>query len=192
MTAEEYLSALKALLPSGPAWPREEETPLTRLLKAWAEEFARLDARAALLTEEADARTTLELLPDWERALGLPECGLEYTTVEERRSALEAKLTAGGAMTNAELIALAEVLGFTITITEYAPFVAGSEAGDALWNSDWAFTKEINAPAETIEVFTAGWFAGEPLRDWGREALLECAMLRQSPAHVLVNFAYGA
>ena len=47
MTAPDYLASLQALLPQGFAWPRQADAALTRLLLAWADEFARVDIRAA-------------------------------------------------------------------------------------------------------------------------------------------------
>jgi len=65
MRADDYLHQLQALLPSGPAWPRDRDAVLTQLLAAFAEEFARIDARTAQLIEEADPRATYDLLADW-------------------------------------------------------------------------------------------------------------------------------
>ncbi len=42
-TAAQYLGLLQGLLPTGPAWPRDPDATLTKLLSAEAEEFARLD-----------------------------------------------------------------------------------------------------------------------------------------------------
>ena len=45
-TPAAYRAQLQALLPLGDAWPRRPDAVLTRLLAAWAEEFARIDARS--------------------------------------------------------------------------------------------------------------------------------------------------
>jgi uncharacterized protein YmfQ (DUF2313 family) len=73
MDASAYLSQLIGLLPPGDALAREPGSVLARLLSVPAAELARVDGRVeALLTESDPARTT-EMLPDWERALGLPD-----------------------------------------------------------------------------------------------------------------------
>lgn len=195
MTATDYLAQLQALLPQGFAWPREADAALTKLLLAWADELARVDGRAADLIEEADPRTTAELLADWERVAGLPDPCVEALagtqTTAQRRAALVAKLTTIGGQSAAYYIALAASLGYTITVTEFRPFVAGSVAGDALTNDEWIFAWQVNAPAESIVAFAAGRScAGEPLRAWGNE-LLECVINRLRPAHTHVLFAYG-
>ena len=195
LTAADYLAQLQALLPQGFAWPRQADAALTKLLLAWADEMARIDGRAADLVEEADPRTTAELLADWERVAGLPDpcvaaLGINQTTAQ-RRAALVAKLTTIGGQSAAYYIALAASLGYTITVTEFSPFQAGSAAGDALTNDGWQFVWQVNAPEASIVEFAAGRSsAGEPLRSWGNE-LLECVINRLKPAHTYVLFAYG-
>ncbi len=196
LTATDYLAQLQALLPQGPAWPRDAEAELTRLLTAWADELARVDGRAADLVEEADPRTTAELLADWERVAGLPDACVEALagtqTTAQRRAALVAKLTTIGGQSAAYYIALAASLGYAITVTEFAPFQAGhSAAGDPITNDEWVYVWQVNAPEESIVVFAAGRScAGEPLRGWGNE-LLECVITRLKPAHTHVLFSYG-
>lgn len=73
LTAEQYQSQLLELLPLGAVWPRDLDTGLAKLLLAKADEFARVDGRADQLIEEADPRTTSEMLSDWERVVGLPD-----------------------------------------------------------------------------------------------------------------------
>ena len=195
LTAADYLAQLQALLPQGFAWPRQADAALTKLLLAWADELARVDGRAADLVEEADPRTTAELLADWERVAGLPDpcvaaLGVSQTAAQ-RRAALVAKLTTIGGQSAAYYIALAASLGYTITVTEFSPFQAGSDAGDALTNDGWRFVWQVNAPEASIVEFSAGRSsAGEPLRAWGNE-LLECVINRLKPANTYVLFAYG-
>ena len=194
-TVEGYIELLAALLPPGVAWRSEEGSSMNDLLGAMAEELARVDARSDDLHEEADPRTTVELLADWERVAGLPdECLAGATqTMQERRAALVGRLTQQGGQSRIFFIQLAASLGFEVTITEFRPFRAGiSLAGDALTNGDWIFTWRINAPETTIVSFRAGLSAaGEPLRTWGNTRL-ECAIERLAPAHTNVLFGYGA
>lgn len=192
VTADDYLVQLQALLPQGTAWPRDAEATLTALLGALAEELARLDARALALIEEADPRTTSEMLTDWERVLGLPDaCVGLAVTLQERRAALLQKIIQLGGQSRQFFIDAAGALGFAITITEFPQFTAGAAAGDALSNGAWVFTWRSNGPAVTIVAFRAGLSAaGEPLRNFGNQPL-ECTLTRLKPAHTLVQFAYG-
>ncbi len=113
MDATHYLAHLQALLPPGRALTREPNAVLTSVLAALAEEFSRVDARAAQLLEELDPRTTTELLADWERVAALPDaCIVATQTTGERRDALLARLTARGGQSRQYFIDTAQRLGF--------------------------------------------------------------------------------
>lgn len=191
---DDYIEQLSSLLPPGLAIRRETDTDVYKLLTALAEELARVDGRGDDLLRESDPRTTLEMLTDWETQVGLPDPCLDGVeqTVQERRNAVVARLTGRGGQSRQFFIDLAASLGYTVTITEFRPFRAGiSTAGDALTNGDWIFAWRVNAPETTITPFRAGQStAGEPLRAWGNERL-ECAIERVSPAHTILQFAYG-
>jgi uncharacterized protein YmfQ (DUF2313 family) len=191
MDAESYLRQLQALLPPGAAWPREDGATLTQTLWALAEEFARVDGRAAVLLDEADPRTTFELLIDWERAFGLPAPCMDDVsqTLQQRRNALVAQVTGIGDQSRQYFIDLAASAGFTITITEFRPFTVGSRVNDPIYNEIWRFAWQVNAPQTAVEQFTVLSGVGEGLQSWGNE-LLECLISRLKPAHTKVLFAY--
>jgi len=149
MRAVDYLDQLKQLLPPGPAFPRDEDTTFNRLLGAIAEEFGRFDVRVERLPEEADPRTALELLPDWERVAGLPDVctGTIATTVPERRAAIVAKITARGGQSLAYLTSLAANLGYAVVISEYRPLRARFRAGSRCHSVDWAFAFKVEVLA---------------------------------------------
>ena len=189
-TAAHYLDDLKALLPPGIAWPRDGGTQ-DDVLGALAEELARVDARAADLLEEADPRTTAELLPDWERAFGLPDPCVDLPdTYGERIVALVEKMSRIGGQSPTYFIALAARLGFTVTITEFDPFTVEDTVEDTITGQDWQFAWQVNAPPETVTAFTVDGYVTEPLADWGN-VRLECAIARLKPAHTTVLFAYA-
>lgn len=194
LTEQDYLEELQNHLPLGPAWPRDVDSLTTKLLSAFAAEFALVDQRIDDLLNEADPRTTLELLADWERVAGLPDgCVGTGQTVQQRRAALVARLTNSGGQSRDFFIALAAYLGFTITITEFRPFLIGSSAvGDPLCGKDWWFAWRVNAPQTTSTFFRTGRSAvGEPLQSFGN-TLLECVFSRLKPAHTTIIFAYGS
>lgn len=193
--ANEYKAQLQALLPSGRLWDalREGGSLADQLLAALAGEFARVDERGEALLDETDPRTVYELLAEWEAFAGLPDsCTGELSTISQRREALLERLTSTGGQSAAYFIALAERLGYTVTITEYTPpYVGQAVAGDALTYGGWVHAFGVNAPETTISDAVAGSAAaGEPLRSWGN-AVLECAIRRRKPAHSVVLFTYG-
>ncbi len=193
-TADQYREQLQALLPTGPAWDPELTPEVDTILGGVAAELARLDGRMLDLVGEMDPATTTEMLADWERVAGLPDkcAGTLESTVQGRRNALLAKLTATGGQSKAYFIAIAAALGYEITIEEFRPFRAGrSVAGDVLTNSDWVFTWRVRAPEVTVIPFRAGQSAaGEQLRAWGNDTLT-CKIRQLAPAHTVVLFAYA-
>ncbi|OGS90868.1 MAG: hypothetical protein A2Z95_06275 [Gallionellales bacterium GWA2_60_18] len=194
MSRADYLSQLQALLPQGSAWPRDPDALLTRLLDGFAEEFARVDARAAQLLDESDPRATYELLADWERVAGLPgTCALLAgidLSVEQRRAALVAKLTERGGQSRAYFIALAARLGFTVTITEYHEWSVLDDVDAPLNGADWNFVWAVNAPLNTLVEWTVNSDVEMPFAVWGN-ALLECAINQNKPAHTVALFVYS-
>lgn len=191
-TADEYTKQLVALLPVGAAWPRDADSTLVRFLSAWAEEFARADGRLCDLLEEADPRTAVELIADWERVYALPECGRFSENLDQRRKVLHAKVTAKGGQSPDYFIQLAARLGYQITVEEYRPFTAGSVAGDLLTNGwEHAWLVRVDSAAGSVSEFRAGsGRAGERLRVFATEPL-ECAIKQYAPAGTVVRFVYG-
>lgn len=191
MTAADYLAQQQALLPQGAAWPREADATLTQLLNAFAEEFARIDGRALNLIEEADPRTTSELLADWERIAGLPDtCVTTSQTTAQRRAALVARLTTVGGQSAAYFIALALSLGFSITITEFQQHTVEDDVNHPLYGQPWNFAWQVNAALDTVGYLTVDDTVDDPLAWWGNDAL-ECMINRLKPAHTLALFAYA-
>lgn len=126
-TAAEYAQAIESELPSGAAWPRDPDSGLMKWVSGCAQIWGDVDARAAtLLTVESDPRYTVELLPDWEAAFGLPDpCVESPQTIPDRQAALVTKLTILGGQSRAFFTAAAASLGYTVSIYEYAPYCAG-------------------------------------------------------------------
>jgi uncharacterized protein YmfQ (DUF2313 family) len=134
-SGDDYIEPLAALLPVGPAWPREYDSTLMALVGGlcgvWGDP---VDRRAADLLEwESDPRLTIELLPDWERAWGLPDpCYTAPQSIDERHRALLMRMTMLGAQSREFFIGVAAQIGYAITITEYRTFVVGIDhVGDA-------------------------------------------------------------
>ena len=181
------------LLPTGLAWAKDPGFETYEVATALSKELERIDTRASDLLRESDPRTTSELIGDWERVLGLPdECSGDTPTLQDRRDQVVARLTDGGSINRQYYIDLAASLGFTVTIFEYRPFLAGrGRAGDAISNGLWIFVWQINAPENTIKYFRAGSsLAGEALARWGNDTL-ECLITKRAPAGTKVLFSYG-
>jgi uncharacterized protein YmfQ (DUF2313 family) len=215
-TAAEYAQALAALLPTGPAWPREPDRVLMRFVSGlagvWGDPVESL--AALLLTQESDPRSTVVLLPDWEKAFGLPDaCAPTPNSIGERQQALVARMTLLGAQSREFFVGAAAAIGYEIAIREYSPFMCGvssvgdTRAADAAVGGDGLhFRWEIGSPdmrfywtalinAVRVAEFHVGTGGGEcgvtPLLGFSVPLDLECLIQRWKPAHTEVIFDYS-
>lgn len=192
-TAADYLGALQSLLPRGRAWPREPDAAQTRALSGLTPTPARQNLRANQLLVDAMPTTTVELLPEWEATLGLPDpCAGIAPTLQARRAQVVARFAGSGGQSIGYMKAFALNLGYTITITQFIPARAGIlRAGMPLCGNDFAHAWRVSAPLNTSVEFRAGVSAaGEPLTSIGN-TVLECELKEISPAHTSVFFTYS-
>jgi uncharacterized protein YmfQ (DUF2313 family) len=193
MNQAAYLDQLTALLPTGDVWPRDSNTVISQTLDMPASELARIDGRGDDLIEEADPRTTGEMLTDWENVAGLPDpCTGPLDSFTARRARLVQKLTSVGDQSRAYFIGIATALGYVNpTITEFTPYTADSSCTDILFTDPWCYAWRLNIHETTLERdFTANSGCSEYLRFWG-DTVLECVINQLKPAHTTVIFAYG-
>lgn len=130
----DFAGAMTALLPPGVALTRDPASLLAVLTGALSASMARVHQRAAVLSErESDLRNTIELLPDWESAFGLPDvCAPANASVAQRQTALVGKIAGGGGQSAAYFIGIAASFGLTATVETFQPFIAGrGTAGQA-------------------------------------------------------------
>ena len=193
MTSEDYLAQAQALLPPGPAWPRDAGAFVTRLLHGLAAEHARVQSRAERLVDEVDPRSTAELLLDWERVAGLPDgcvvdADIDLTTAQ-RQAALVARLTMVGAQSPAYFEALAASLGYTVTVSEFNVHDVLDDVvapiNGAAWAHAWQVQSALNQPVYFLVTSTVA----DPLAAWSN-VVLECVLNRFKPAHSVLLFSY--
>ncbi|MCA1860920.1 DUF2313 domain-containing protein [Janthinobacterium sp. HSC-3S05] len=191
-TAADYLSALQSLLPRGPAWPRAPDAVQTSALAGLTPIYARQNLRANHLLVDGFPTTTVELLPEWEAALGLPDpCAGPAPTLQGRRAQVVARFTATGGQSINYMKSFALSLGYVIDITQFIPARAGIlRAGLPLCGNAFAHAWRVSAPLHSSFAFRAGLsMAGEPLTSIGN-AVLECELRKVAPAHTVVFFTY--
>lgn len=192
-TAADYHQQLVALLPPGPAWEEEYQPELHALLKAFAAEFARVDARGLQLQNESFLDGFHELLTDWERVLDLPDDCLGATgTVAERKTMVRLRLTELGGQTPAYYVQLAARLGYrNARVQELRASRTGrTRCGQYLgsWNAQFMWV--LHAGERLSGGSRAGLtVCGEHLGSNPSNALV-CVIRRAAPAHTLeyVNF----
>jgi len=202
-----YKDLLVNLLPPGKLWVPKEQPVFKALLDSFAPEFCQVDQRARDLLFEADPRQTTEaeLLPDWQRLLGLPdECTPEVQTISEKQQQITQKYTNVGGLSKTFYEFLGAQLGFDVIVENQVNFIAGrARAGDKLTNYfnrvfeagdvagtplrevGWRFYFEVNMPIEAATVFVAGSLAGDALKTFENE-VIECTMQKLKPAHAAI------
>lgn len=192
-TADDFADAMTALLPRGAVWPRDLNTIIRATMLGLAPTYARNQDRGNYLLVDGFPATTVELLPEWEASVGLPDpCAGPSPTIEARRAQVLARFANTGGQSPAYFIAFALSLGYVITVTEYAPFRVGfSTVGTPLYGADWANAWAINAPLNQVQYFRTGISAaGEPLAYWSN-VVLECELNSVKPSHAVLIFQYS-
>lgn len=178
LLAADFAKLFLGLLPRGRIWRSDQDSvevqTITALMKTWE----RLQARANNLLIDAFPSTTVELLPEWEASLGLPDpCAGNVTlTIAQRQAQVVARLTARGGQGIPYFVAFIKALGWTpATITTFAPWRCGiSCCADPLRGQAWAFAWQI-----------AVHLTGVPT------AVLECEVRARAPANTIPIFVYG-
>lgn len=181
-TADDYLAQLLALAPQGAAWPKESGASLARLFAGLAEELARIDGRADVLLEQIDPRTATEMLPDWERAFGLPDgCVTADPTEDARRMAVHQRVAAMGGQSKPYFISMSTLLGYDTEIDEYRPSRVAFTLPQVIRGRPWAF-------AWRVAVYGPAFLSDTPAY---ASADLQCVINRSKPAHTIVSFDFA-
>lgn len=211
-SADDYAYAFQTLMPRGQAWPREPRSTLRKVCDALAWFWAHVDGRVAdLLERESDPQKTVELLPEWETAFGLPEeCFPEAQTIGERQRMLVTKMTWQGGQSREYFIDLMAWLGFRVIIKEWSPFMAGvSRCGDTrplvvgqygddnfrwfIGPPEGRFVWTAQVGYEALAWFRAG--AGQagvdPHLKFINQFAVECLLMRWKPSHSWLVFDYS-
>lgn len=191
-TDADYAAGLQALLPTGAVWPRDSDAVQSQICLALAKTFTRISARAGNLISDAFPVAPVELLPEWEATLGLPDpCAGVSPTILLRQQQVAARFIATGGQSAAYYINVAAALGYPITVTQFAPFRFGQPFGQPLYGTAWAFAWRVNAPTFTVRYFTFGRDGfGEPFASWSNN-VLQCELQRLAPAHTTLLFSYS-
>lgn len=193
-TAAEYLWQFQRLLPRGRVWQRGWGTLQAAHLLTLMPSWVRLHARADNVLVDSFPCSTVELLPEWEATLGLPDPCVQppFSTLQQRQLAVCSKFAARGGQSIDYFTRLAELYGFTIYIQTYAPFRCGiNRCGQPLYGRDWAFAWKVEIVTHQAIIYfrTGASTTGEPLRAWGDE-VIECLIRQYAPAHTIPIFSY--
>lgn len=204
---QSYLMMFQSLLPSGQAWNRESGSSTTNLLTVMSSEFAKIHGRADDLLNEADPRTTIELLSDWESNLGLPDtCTGGFNTIQERRDAVVQKVTMTGGQSAQYFKDVAAAIGYEIEIAEFRPFVCGLSECALTENiqgnttliygitdqEDIRFNWRVTVLGSRVTWFSCGVseLGKDHFAEIANASDLECLLNRIKPSHTNLIFSY--
>jgi len=194
VSAEQYAQQLANLLPPGAALSAEPGSELAELLARLGKFLAGAHNRAEQLLDEATPWHTLELLPEWETSLGLPDsCSVGTPTLAERRASLVAKLTDVGGARIARFVQIAAALGYSGASTRrFAAHTCEFSCETPLYSEDWRFSWQLRVPtAVNAKDSTCESGAEDPIRVWGNSQL-SCILARECPQPATVLISYGA
>ncbi len=189
----DLFGVLQRLLPRGRIWPRDPDSVQSGLLATLTPTYARLLARDNNLIVDAFPRTTVELLPEWEASLGLPDpCSGLDPTIATRQARVFARFAYSGGQSVPYFVAYAAQFGFLITIQEFIPARYGQAVyGSPYYGSDWAYVWRVHASAITVTPAQYGKaYWGDPYSTWATTAL-PCELNRIKPAHTVLQFSYS-
>ena len=190
-SAEDFLAEFLALLPRGPVWPRDPASILSQVVASLMPTWARLAAADAALLVDAFPSSTVDLLPEWESTLGLPDpCAGPDPAIADRQAQVLARFATEPGQSVPALTAYAAALGIAITVTEFIPRRFGTAFGAPMLGTAWAFAWQVNAPSLTITRRQFGQAFGLPYSVLS-STVLQCELERLKPAHTILVFAYA-
>jgi uncharacterized protein YmfQ (DUF2313 family) len=168
-----YEEQILTLLPRGRVW----EGPLFRkLIQGLAGVMYRVSTAGEQMLLESDPATTDQLLPEFEKMVGLPYPGFALSgTDDERRIDVVAKLIAQGGQSKSYFLSIVVAAGHPGSTIEdgIRPLCAGDPVGTPLYGVPWVFVWTVT-------------IAGTPNPD----SKLEYLLTRYKPAHTIVRFVY--
>jgi uncharacterized protein YmfQ (DUF2313 family) len=190
---DDYQGAMLALLPQGRVWQRELTSVLARMLGALSPTYTRSSDAATQLLVDMDPTLTVNLLPEWEKSLGLPDaCTPANPSFSQRQAAVRAKWAARGGQTTAYYIHLALLLGYPgVSIQQYAPSRFGGLFGEPFGGDAWAFAWLVSIPGLLVTDLLFGQPFGQFFATWGSTEI-QCRIEHAAPAHTIVLFTLGA
>lgn len=146
---QDYINALRACLPRGKAWPKTQDSIQGMLLAGLVGLIEQVDSDAQDLLVDAFPISTVNLLPEWEDTLGLPDpCLGSSPTQAQRQASVAARFTAVGNANAQFYIDYAAKLGYTITVSTNVPFRIGlNRIGDPIQDWNWYFALTISGPS---------------------------------------------
>lgn len=186
---EQWGDALLQQMPRGRAWPRDPDANLPKYVMGFAKRLAELELSADQLLLEMRPETTVNLLPEWEEYLGLPECGTTVQTFEMRRAAVVEKYHRKGGLQTWMIEQIAAALGFTVKVYEQWPHHVLRSVTYPIYPASTRFILRVDVYDLPEERFTVLDNVLTPLRG-NAPLVLECVLNRLKLAGFYYDFNY--
>jgi len=116
---DDHAQSLAGYLPGGPMFSAVNirDSNFRKLIKGLAGELLRADGSLRLYSDEILPDRTTLFVPEWERAVGIPDnCFPGTGTVDQRRLHILIKLASLGVQTAADFIELGALFGVTVGV----------------------------------------------------------------------------
>jgi uncharacterized protein YmfQ (DUF2313 family) len=170
-----FESLVRDLYPNGRAWSTAPASVTAGVLRAIAAAIVEVELQVDRFQTDTNPARTIDLVSEWERALGLPDpCLGSNQNMETRRASITSRLAGNAGVSTPEVLAMFAALGYTVTLLHFSPLKAGSAlAGHFVYGIAWQYVLGIQ-------------YLGSADR-----ALLECALGHRLPAQVVLVFYYG-
>jgi len=186
---EQWQESLLQQMPRGRVWPRDPDTNLPKYVAGFAKRLRDLELSADQLLLEMRPETTVQLLPEWETYLGLPECNVPNQTFESRRAAVVEKYHRKGGLQTWQIEALCAALGFTVTVQEIWPHHVRRAVNYPLWPMRYQYILVVTVTGIPNGRFTVLDNVLTPLAS-DAAILLECTLTRYKLAGFAYEFIY--
>lgn len=185
---------LAAHLPEGGVFDaaRKGDTNFRKLLIGLGLELYRLDLAIYIVCNELDPFTTTDLLPEWERSVGIPDLCLKNNgSLQQRRQQVLLKLRGFRVQSSQDFIDLAAIFGETVQIEPGSIRGVYSAKYPVLY-----YPNGKTAYFTMIVHFPNVLFQSYPLKyvfpyQFGRNGVIECLFRKIRPANVDIKFSYG-
>jgi uncharacterized protein YmfQ (DUF2313 family) len=188
----DFTAAYLSLMPTGKVWPRDVDSVIAQTIACLAPTYERQTQSLQDLLADAFPSNPVQLLPEWEATLGLPNPFAGVQTIPQRQAQVLQKFANDGGQSVPYFLSVIESLGFTgATITEYTPFCANvGVANGILYGQAWAFGWTVTIPNLSVQYFETNFSAAnDALFTLIGTSELEYVIHQYAPAHSYPMFA---
>lgn len=188
---EEFRDSLLGLMPRGFAWYKGNDGNWWKLLSAFGSTFAEVYGTLRSLVDESSPLKTTSYA-SWEKELGLPRKGLEFSEDSDRLAEIYRIARRPGGCTVPYFKGIVSLFGLGCRVYEY--WKNSEKFEDVDFGTDdpnfyWMVQLEYQTSEIYTDVFSCNSECDDYLRTWWRENV-ETLLELSKPAHTKLVFTY--